>query len=340
LGADRAVLSNGSAAPNSWAQAGPNTYDVFAARWGHPGPPSSSPPSPAAPIFQGIDWSGNVAVTSSTGKFSMSDMDVYADIGVHCGATPCNQSVSNTNWFPDQQLSPAGTMPGVGVTAFNSAPLLSELAAWKSFIQGLTAEATITSDIENQNSIDGSGPFVTNLDALDTNNDGLVVIDINRGGSDFKVNNSDWILQGSQTKSAIFRVRGGTNMLIDNSSILLGDDGIGTHTDSGLPDGLGAIFFKGDEEGSGSSDKVFSGNNVILNGIGLWDLVTVGENGTTQLGINNGQGCAQFISSSIDFNDVRWNRCSDPQPVPEPSTLLSLVAAFVIMTIGVRSRSR
>lgn len=108
-------------------------------------------------------------------------------------------------------------------------------------------------------------------------------------------------------------------MLIDNSSILLGDGGVGTGLD-GAPDGLGAIFFKGDEEGAGSSDKVFSANNVILNGVALWDLVTVGENGTTEIGVNNGQGSAQFIGSSIDFNDVRWTRSSDPQPVPEPTS--------------------
>lgn len=97
LGANRKVLSNGSAAPNSWAQAGPNTYDVFATRWGHPGPDSSTPPSPAAPIFEGIDWSGNVALTSLTGQFSMSDMDVYADLGVRANGLPAHQSVSNTN---------------------------------------------------------------------------------------------------------------------------------------------------------------------------------------------------------------------------------------------------
>lgn len=196
----------------------------------------------------------------------------------------------------------------------------------------LLADATITNNIVNQNSLDGSGPFITNL--VDLNNDGLVVIDIsiNGGKSDFELNNSDWILQGSKDILAIFRIRGGSNFNLSNSSILLGDGGIGGGLPTDPVSRLGAIFFKGDEEGSNSGDTVFNFNNVVLNGIALWDLVTVGDTGTTRLTVNDGQGCAQFISSSVDFDDVRWNRCSGGQSqVPEPLSLLLLAGGLAVM---------
>ena len=344
LGADRKFLSDGNSAPNSQAEGGPNTRDVFyqdGDRWTS----DSAPPSPAAPVFEGIDWSGNTAITASDGEFSLSNIDLYADLGVQCDSTPCDQSVDNSLWFPDQSMS-GQSMPNNGVFDFDSTSLLNELSTAKSTIQGLAAEFTIASNIENQNSKDGSGPFVLDLNTInDANSDGVIVIDIDRGDSDFELNNSDWIIQGTEDLFAIFRIRGESNFNISNSSILLGDNGIGGGSSSDPINSLGAIFFKGDEEGSDSGDKVFSGNNVILNGIGLWDLVTVGDTGTTQLGINNGQGCAQFISSSIDFNDVRWNKCSlsvadapppggEPTSIPEPSTIIGL---GVLTTFGIRT---
>ena len=178
------------------------------------------------------------------------------------------------------------------------------------------ALCTITSDFVNENAKDGSGPYEENYDACDKNGDGVAVIDINSGGSDFNVNNCDWIIEGSGDILFIFRIRGGSNMLMSNAAILLGDGGIGGGSASTPVDKIGALFVKAhpDEEGNGSSDQVFNGNNVILNGIGLWDLVEVGteNSGDTELIINNGQGCAQFISTKANFQNVRWNRCEPP----------------------------
>ncbi|MEM9352098.1 MAG: hypothetical protein AAGA92_03715 [Planctomycetota bacterium] len=329
LGADRQVLSDGSSVPNSQSEAGPNTFDVFAERWGD-GTETSVPPSPAAPIFEGIDWSGNVAITDDDGEFSMSNIDLYADIGVQCNGTPCDQSVSNTLWFEDQQLTATGNVPSVGVSSFNSGPLLTEIQGWKDYIDGLTAETTITSNIVNQNDIDGTGPFITDLDAADTNNDSLAVIDIviDGGNSDFELNNSDWILQGSEDVFAIFRIRGDSNFNISNGAILLGDGGIADGSDTDPPTRLGAIFFKGDEEGSDSSDAVFNADNVILNGIGFYDLVTVGDGGSTQINIQNGQGCAQFVGSSVDMDNVRFNHCAGAV-IPEPTTLVFVAVSLL-----------
>ena len=192
---------------------------------------------------------------------------------------------------------------------------------------------------------------------LDTDNNGLVVIDINidNGNSDFLVNNSDWILQGSSDKQAIFRIQGESNFNLSQSSILLGDRGIGTDNSTDV-NKLGAIFVKSDTraEGSDSGDAVFNFDNVVLNGIGLWDLVTVGEQGKTEININNGQGCAQFIGSTINFNDVRWNKCAkffaslsepqiaEPKPpkLPEPSAMLGLGAVGLFSSTILRKRKK
>ena len=291
----------------------PNTKSVFASRWTSAGSPNgnTTPPPPAAVVMTGIDYSGNLAVTGSSGDFTLSDIDVYATIGVHCETTPCDNSVSNTDWFDGNAPDPQ-SMPGSGITAFNATPLLDELSAWKTFIAGLgTAELTITSDIKDT----GSSPRVDNLNTIDANNDGIALIDINTGG-DFEVNNADWILQGDANVIAIIRVVGGANFKISNGSILLGNGGIGGGSTTQPVSSLGAIIVKL-QDGGDSSDQVFNLSNFVLNGVGIWDLVDIGENNgsnTTEINGNNGQGCAQFISQAVVFNDMRWKRCAPPAP--------------------------
>jgi len=354
LGANRSFLSG----------ADPNTYDIFAERWDTAGANTNSANKPsteepdsfqlandghetppgAARVFQGIDWSGNVALTGSTGSFEMQSVQVFADLGVQAANFNPAKSVSNSDYFPDTQVAandgatpgneqsgdldnpnaPGGLDGGIygndGLEgAVDLSDLLTELGAWRTFIQGLTdpgapGHCTITGDIVNQNAIDGSGPFEQNYDACDTNSDGIAVIDIDRSGSDFSVNNSDWIIEGSGDVLFIFRIRGGANMLMNHAAILLGDGGIGFGSANTPVSKIGAIFVKAhpDEEGTSSSDQVFNGYNVILNGIALWDLVEVGtgQDSDTELNIINGQGCAQFISTKVNFQNVRWNRCA------------------------------
>ena len=42
----------------------------------------------ARPVFEGIDFTGNVALTGSLAKFESSNADVNADIGIQCNRTP------------------------------------------------------------------------------------------------------------------------------------------------------------------------------------------------------------------------------------------------------------
>ena len=135
---------------------------------------------------------------------------------------------------------------------------------------------------------------------------------------------------------AIFRILGDTNLVLNQSTIVIGD-GILGNNDAGPPTGgaqtdLGAIFIKANDYNDGmggrnagedldSGDLVFSFNDTVLNGVGIYDLIVFDEenndpffdNGKTELKINNGQGCAHFISPKINFNDVRFERCALPE---------------------------
>ncbi len=138
-------------------------------------------------------------------------------------------------------------------------------------------------------------------------------------------------------------------MNMSNSSIMIGEGLV-------CPEDLSVIFVKAHPEEeftsfSGSSDQVFDANNLVINGVGFWDLNTIGDANTdinygpptdpavylttfpttsfvdraqqdnyTEISISNAQGCGQFISPFVELQDVRFIRCSlCPQVVAEPA---------------------
>ena len=320
LGANRKFLSDGSAEPNTQGQAGPNTKGDFydgGNRWSN----NDDTPDDAASVLEGIDWQGNLAVTDEDGEISLSDIDVYADTGVVCAAQSvghCKNSISKARYFADQVSNGNGVNINSAITtSYDFSALNTEMSSWATFIEALPTDATITENIENQNSKDANGPHLTTFIDLpnDGISDGIAVIDIDVGDNDFEITNSDWILSGSANQLYIFRILNGSNVNISKSSILLGDDGIGGSS-GGTVTELGAIFYHASED-SGSSDKVFNLNNVILNGIGLWDLNSSGD---TEISVSNGQGCAQFLSPSVGMNNIRFTRCSMTQTDNSPVT--------------------
>ncbi len=324
----------------------------------------------ARPLFEGIDHSGNVAVVGRFSKFATSNSDVNATTGIQCrtSTTDCTALSSSNSYFDDSAPNtntPLTASNGVSLfTNSQATELVVDLAATRDFIVGLTAEtvfaqssfttanglphttgehtgsgSNFASAFVNRNIKDANGVVVTDLDAIDTNNDGFAVININAGGNEFTLNNTDWILKSTKDTVAIFRLVGETkNYQFSNSSIMLGD---GNPNSTHKIDKLGAIFFTDALKGT---NEVISLSNVVLGGIGLWDFTDFNPQATTRLydapgsgigsryvsragsltrlNLQNAQGCAQFIGHEIDMSNNRWQRCDQIASVPEPSAWL------------------
>lgn len=304
----------------------------------------------ARPVFEGIDFSGNVALTGRLAKFETSNADVNADIGIQCNRSPAgclpNPSSTNTYFEPSAPNTPQDLNALNGVSQFDPTALTGQLEAARDFIVGLPSDTTFTSGFVNQNIKDSGAPVVTNLDAIDAAGtpDGIAVIDIDVDGNKFEVNNTDWILQSMTDTLVIFRMKDGVQFDFSVSSILLGD---GTNNSTNVIDELGAIFFMDAFKGT---NELFNLNDVILGGIGLWDLVDfnpdratllssapsafappVGD--TTVVNLQDAQGCAQFISHQVLMSNNRWNRCAGGA-IPEPSSA-ALTAPGLAMTLGI-----
>lgn len=295
------------------------------------------------------DYSGNVALTGEYAGFSSENTDYFASFGINCRIDPDDCYISDdkdNSWFVDDASNGVDLGTGSGVNQFDPTGILSELDDWQTFIDHLDKEFTIDHNIEDESYKDGGTPFVTDLDAIDTNNDGFAVIEIDVSG-DFKVNNSDWILDSENNEvTAIFKIKAGnnSNYLFSNSSIMLGDgceDANGDPLQTNICDEdpiseLGAIFYS---EGA-AGNQVFNLSNVILGGVALWDLDADRD---TIITANNIQGCTQLISSKVELSSKnRLQRCAlsasvvppTPVSIPEPEALFTfLLGCFITFCI-------
>jgi len=310
------------------------------------------PVSGVIPVYQGIGGGGNVAITNAADNFDADNVGIYADpdIGVQiAGSASGNRNQSDNSFFNDPNHYPntftstgstgvLGNLGGTGVFVndgdavqstrvdwsnnagvtfgFDHSGLLSELAAARTTINGLSSTGTLNVGGGNGGQFDTStglsGPasisstptpdtstFDPSSDSRDftiTLASGLNVIDFATGDNDILLSNSNLIIDGPEGAVAIFRFAE-DNMLVSNSNILLGDGGI--HSSS--------VLFYTDQA---STDTIFSFQNVILSRVAFWSL---GDGGGS-IEVDNGQGCTQFIADMVNLQDVRFNQCAAPEP--------------------------
>lgn len=321
----------------------------------------------ARPIFEGIDFSGNVALTGEYANFNSSNSDVNANlgtamdpVGIHVNRSPGDAFPSpsdNNSFFHVSDPNTALNLNLLnGIAEYDPTDLLGELAGQRDFIVGLMSDQSFTSDIENTNIKDSGGVFTFDLDADDTNGDGFAVYDIDRDGNTFKINNSDVILESSQGTIAIFRMADGTQFNFSNSSILLGD---GTTDSTDVISEIGGIFFQDAFKGT---NELFNLSNVILGGVGLYDFTDFNPNRSlllnssasvfdpaigdaTVINLQDAQGCAQFIGHQVLMSNNRWTHCAahGPPPggeVPEPASVAVWGVGLVAFACATRPRRR
>lgn len=334
IGADRTILSQGTTSPT-----GASFLDndgVFDQRWTDTNSDGRRDKvrHPTSSAFYGpaevIDYSGSMALPSAAGRIAVSDTDIFADLGgfdsalagvgvlaqtsTVAAAFPSGGSASD--YFASGRAannpngiiasSPSGAT-ALGVRAnINLTPLRAEIDNLRIWIEAQSAEMTLNTDIVSRNWKDspGSGPYVTNVAGMDSNGDGIVIVDVNRSGNNFIVENSDWFIDGPSGVTVIIRVTGTSNMLLSNATIQPGEGGI-------RGSGVGTasiILYKGSSEGN-TSDTVFGFSNVVLDHVAVWELNGgSSDTGGNLINISNGQGSAQFIGSKIDLANCRFNR--------------------------------
>ncbi len=340
LGADHTVLSVPAASANCPANGGfPNLASVFGSRWDTSTTPDSM--VGAAALFEGVDFSGDAALTSNNGGVKFDNSALFAPTGLMGIMANPLKSASNSV-FEDTGGITTDCSATVALTLGNGASgghsftqLLTDFQAWKTFLSGLATEydidASNVDDYSNNMATNGIGGFRINYDAFDTNNDGVVVIDIDPASDSakddpFKVENIDWVIEGAGDKLIVFRLLEGSNMEASNASIMLETNYAAASSTNSIRE-LGVIFLSYQEGllSPGSSDTVFNaGSSVILNGVAWWDLNVVGEGGptnmNTSINYNNSQGCGQFVSQKVNLQNARWSRCSG-MVAPDPAVI-------------------
>jgi uncharacterized protein (TIGR03382 family) len=326
-----------------------NNFELGANKAPVPAPSSFGPgllgnvpniPLNAMTVPIGICGDGNIAITNPRGRYNLQDVGVYADLGIRTAASRTfadagtqNSFFNDPNMFPNTFTPTGFTNPGVnrntggfgavvnpgaavqstrmdannfaGVTGnVNFNPLLSELASARTAINALAGTTVLN--------VSGSGGTVNSHTTINLN-PGLNVIDIVTGGNDFKIENSNFVIDGPADAKAIFRLASSSNMLVSNANILVGNGGIG----------MCDVLFFTDRQ---SNNQHFNFSNTVLNGVAFWSLGLAGG----EININNAQGCVQLVADKVNLNDVRF--CSCGFNIPTPGTAALLGAGLLVIS--------
>ncbi|OAD22267.1 hypothetical protein THIOM_001938, partial [Candidatus Thiomargarita nelsonii] len=81
---------------------------------------------------------------------------------------------------------------------------------------------------------------------------------MDNGNSDFKLTNSNWVIESENGTFAIFRILGDSNLVLNQSTIVVGDGILGNSnaTSPGAPTtDLGAIFVKANDYNNGQGGR-------------------------------------------------------------------------------------
>lgn len=231
LGADQEVVSNSSVGNLPQRVGGTDGYNggldltgtfvpnnganavLGGNRWNDldPDHPNDEIPVPdrlpgARPIFEGVDFSGNVAITGNHSNFNASNTDTNANSGIRCNQTVSlcftgsTSTSGSTNAYFDstapnteRDLGPdGGAVANEGINqlaAGDLSALVADLAATRDFVVGLTADTTFSSSnfsavtglphttgesnssflsaLVNRNIKDANTTVITDLDAID-----------------------------------------------------------------------------------------------------------------------------------------------------------------------------
>ena len=308
--------------------------------------PASSSGAQTVPDSYMSSFGGNFALTGSNSQIEFSDTDTYAGsgFGIDCANTDCVKDNSNSNFFTPNGAVPDTTPPigtnngqidsGNGVNeGLDLTGLVAEIEDIRSFISEASSHVTATLDLTtgvygsdgyiDNYSTDDNGDFL--LSSAVTLTSGLNIIDINTGGNDFNINNTNFIMDGFAGSTIIFLLDNMENMLITNSRILAGENM-----------GLNNIMFAVSAD---TNDTHFNFSQSEIWGASFWDFSTKDNPFDGNIVMNNVRGCGQWVSNKLgDWNDVSLDRCAfNPTEVPEPS-VLALFGIGLPIIAGMRRR--
>jgi len=267
-------------------------------------------PPNTLPVQMGISGDGDVAITDVNGTFDFSNLDIFATMGVQTAGSAVDANVGASNTTFNTLPFPANGL--MGNVDFSS--VLAELANAKATIPGLVGDHSILLDL----STDGKFASNTVFNLLP----GLTMIDIDAGGNDLLLENTNLVFDGPADAFAIVRVPNDANFNVTQSAILVGDGGIGLNN---------VLFFTDKPD----NNAHFNFDSLLVNGVAFWDLSMAGGESLW----NNVQGCTQIVGDKINLNDVRLMKCGFNVPEPTSFALLGVgLASLAIVSSYRRSR--